>query len=313
MYNLNMAKTAGCGVKTATAGTAITELVRARRGLTAVVNRLVYTPGANTHLLTIMQTLSYTTLKAAAAAAQLVVTTTVDPGTATVAGAMAANDFLVIEKPDGSQHLGKIASVAAPGSDGSVAVTLTANVPTGGFNVGAKVYFLGAPGDGHQTYSLATGATRTKGDSVLGLLSANGPSVPMLIHIDNVTAAGTIDECQYGWYMDAGLSGQFAPQQGAAEGEANDHPDGIDQFGDGGALADESQTQESEDEEGEISRTLVTFPFDTGVTPPARFVKATGKAKEKWVQGFAPEEITEDRKERAAAAAEEDDPPAKKK
>lgn len=182
---------------TETAGTAIVDVIPPRKGLKTRVRKYVYTPGATTHTLTVMSPQGVTTLSAAAAAAQAVVNLTADPGTGTTSGAIAASDYVVIEKPysAGSHrtyHIAKISSMS------TLAATLTANVPTGGFSSGALVWFFGAAADvQHPTFTLTTGAQRTPiDDSWYGLCGTTEQNAPILLYSDNATNAGTLNYAQ---------------------------------------------------------------------------------------------------------------------
>lgn len=197
MFGLTVIGVADVLAHTETAATAIVDIIPPRKGAKARLRKYVYTPGATTHTLTVMCPQGRTTLSAAALAAQAVVNLTADPGTGTTSGAIAAADYLVIEKPfsAGSPrtfHIAKVSSVA------TLAITLTANVPTGGFSSGAAVWFFGAAADAqHPTFALTTGAQRTPiDDSWYGLCGPTGQDMPILMYSDNATNAGTLNYAQ---------------------------------------------------------------------------------------------------------------------
>lgn len=216
MLLVHCGRTGGTGKKTATAATAITSLIRARRGLRGLLSKFAYTPGATSHTLTAMMPLAVQTAAVASAAAQAVITLPADPGT-TASGVIAANDFLVFEVNDGqqTQQVGIVSSVGAANADGSVPVTLAANIATGGVAAGAKVWYMGAPGDGHAQYDLATGAQRTISDPEAGAITTEGMFQPILLHVNNITNAGVQDYASWGWVADIGLTGPAAAPAGA--------------------------------------------------------------------------------------------------
>ena len=191
------------GVHTENAATPINSLVPPRRNCHARIKRVNYTPGATSHTLYAMRPLARTTASAAASASQAVVNLTADPGTGTVAGGIAANDWCVLELADGTFQLNKVASVA------TLAVTFTDNLSAAMVS-GARVWFLGAPANGHATFSLPTGSTTTlpadaSGSSnMLGtdLAGTDGPDEPLVLHIDNVTNAGTLNSASCVYTMD---------------------------------------------------------------------------------------------------------------
>ena len=178
------------GSKTAAAGTAIVRTIDPYK--TAMpparyftrLSSFSYRAGATAHTLTVMKPIAATTLASAAAAAQPVIALTADPGS------IAANDYLVIEKPDGTFHTAVVLSVA--GLD----ITLTANVPAGGFATGAKVWFLGVPGDqsADDKYELPASATTRLADYVAGWNASVDRYEPIVLHVDNATNAGVMQQ-----------------------------------------------------------------------------------------------------------------------
>jgi hypothetical protein len=182
--SLPIKSTWSTGGETETAGTVIRALTPVRKGLRAVLTLLSYSSGGTAHTVTVLRPLGQTTLSAAAAASQAVVNLTADPGAGTVAGGIAANDKVVIEKPDGTLHYGVVSSVA------TLAVTLTANVPAGGFSAGARVWFYGVNADKHPTFKPPVSAQTTFA-SESGVVSAERLEQPLIVESDNGTAAGT--------------------------------------------------------------------------------------------------------------------------
>lgn len=174
------------GHKTETAGTAIVIMVPGMKGRYTHVKRITYTTGATLHTITVMRKVAETTLSAAAAAAQAVIALTADPGS------IAANDNLAIQKPNGSWHFGVVSSVS------SLNITLTANVPTGGFSSGARVIFYGVVGDAdhdNHDYRVQANATNAQipddNDGVVD--SSTGVDEPVILSSDNGTNAGRFE------------------------------------------------------------------------------------------------------------------------
>lgn len=199
--NVNIVEAGSIGEATATAGTVITTVVPPKRGHRTRLVGLEYISAGTAHTVNIHRAVGKTVLNAAAAAAQadIVVKTSGSTtiGTGSVAGAVAANDFLVIEKPDGSYHVGKVSSVAAA-SGGTQTITLTANVPTGGFAAGAQVWLMGAVSESsNQILSPTTSATSTYGGDVF--CSSFRANEPLLLQSTNATAAGTFRNVKYGY------------------------------------------------------------------------------------------------------------------
>jgi hypothetical protein len=171
---------------TENADTVIRTIVPFLRNLKTVIAVLGYTSGGTAHTVTILQAQSQTKLSADAASSQAVINLVADPGVGTIPGAIAANDKLVIEKPDGTLHFAVVQSVS------SLAITLTANVPTGGLKAGARVWFYGTSTDKcHTVLKPATSATTFYAQDN-GLAAARDKEQPMIVESTNATAAGTI-------------------------------------------------------------------------------------------------------------------------
>lgn len=198
---------------TETAGTVINRVIPPLANRRTRITTIDVVCGSTAHTLSIMRALGRTTLSAAALASQAVINLTADPGAVvspyTGVNAIAANDYLVIEKPDGSMHLGIVSSVA------TLAITLTANVPTGGFNNGADVWFFGIPSDaGHQQHLLTASARNLIQDIVAGVFtsgkvegedktsiprSLSGYHEPLIVSINNASAASFLERVN-GYY-----------------------------------------------------------------------------------------------------------------
>lgn len=187
-------KTFGFGYLTQTAGTAIVRSVYPRknraggRNPKTRIGKVMYLAGATAHTLTVMRPLGTTTLSAAAAASQAVINITADAQAPSAAGALAANDYVILELADGTYQTGIVSSVS------TLAVTLTANL-TAAAAAGAKVWMFGVAGDHTDTYDLTNGATTTLDSSLpgrkgLGFVSSRNAYEPIILSINNATNQG---------------------------------------------------------------------------------------------------------------------------
>lgn len=181
------------GAVTATADTEFLQYVPPKRNFFTRITSMMYTSGGTLHTLTVMRPYGTTTLTAAAATGQAVVALAANPGTGTVPGTIAANDFVLIEKPDGTYHIGKVSSLS------NLDLTLTANVPATGFASGARLWFFGAPSDttNHIVYKPTVSTTTTYSDPVSGVACSLTQNQPLLLHSGNATAAGTLHFVSY--------------------------------------------------------------------------------------------------------------------
>lgn len=195
---------------TAAAGTVIVVFAKPNRSKKTKLLGISYTSAGTAHTLTALMPLAFCTLTADAAAAQAVVNINRNPG-AFAANAvldkqpvpsvadnlMAASDYVALQLPDGNIFVTTVSSIA------TLAVTLAANVPTGGALKGAKLWFYGITTDTNPSTRLAhpawlpavsaTTAITPPGDGLL----CQTPDVdsPMIIVSSNATAAGTINGC----------------------------------------------------------------------------------------------------------------------
>lgn len=169
------------GQLTATAGTIIRRTIAPKPGRKPVITKAVYTNSTTAHTLTCMQSLAQTTVASAAAAGQAVVNFTADPGS------IAANDVCVIQKPDGTYETMQVSSVA------TLAITMTTNVPTGGFAAGAKIHFMGVAADhsANGQLTLPVSVTTTYSDAEGGVFGG-AVDAPLVVESNNATAAGTL-------------------------------------------------------------------------------------------------------------------------
>jgi hypothetical protein len=197
------------GRLTQNSGTVITRLVEPwRSALTRITGVFVKT-STTAHILTLLRPCNVTTFSAAAAASQAVVNITADPGAYSAAGTLAtannviaASDFVVYEAADGTYVLDTVSSVA------TLAITLTTNLPTGGVLAGGKFWFYGIVTDtnpnnnqAHPRWNLdaSTATVLGRADGLTSipdhpLLNVGGGSYqPLILHVDNGTAASTIE------------------------------------------------------------------------------------------------------------------------
>lgn len=216
-------------------GTAITRFVPGYRQLRPVIDKVVATAAGTAHTLTVMAPIGKCRVAAAAAGAAASFVLTFDPGdftktmdyasadfmaalanrnflangkllgphnvrgyTPSVANNLiAANDWLAVRQGDSNWWWGQATAVAT-GSDGSI--TVTATVPTGGFQAGAEVHFFGTTTDtnpmtglAHPQRPIAANDTSVFTDDLAAFAGA-GMGDSLLLHDNNATATGAIDQ-----------------------------------------------------------------------------------------------------------------------
>lgn len=181
------------GYNTASAGTRIEVVVPPREDARTRIMKLAYRAGTTAHTVTLMKPLGRTTVASTAATGQAVVNISANPGTGTVAGTIAANDYLVIQRDTTEiNYLVKVSSVS------TLAITLTANVPVA-FAAGDKVWFYGVPGDVRtniaegamplETFA-STSVTYSSTEKGEGLFTTDERDDPVIVSSDNATVAG---------------------------------------------------------------------------------------------------------------------------
>ena len=174
------------GSQTAAAGTALQRLVPP--GLStarACVAAYAYDCGATAHTMTIMPSIMSVSVSTDAASGQAVVSLSSNP-TAFDGSIIAASDFISFQNEDLSYSFGKVSSIAG------LNVTLTANL-TKKVLKGAVVWFHGAPGDHTDrqfTMKASTLNTFPGGDFRVHACAALDKGQPILVNVDNITAAG---------------------------------------------------------------------------------------------------------------------------
>lgn len=213
----------GPGHLTQTAGTVIVALIPPYMGCQNLpsgvrgqaftkVTKVAYTTQGTAHKIGVMRPFNFTTFSADAAAAQAVVNLTADPGLyatpanwkyGTVPGGVpsvanngiAANDYVVYQAADGTLVLDTVSSVS------SLAVALTANLPTGGVKQGGVLWFFGViantdPNTGRVNPQTTIAASQTRDATwadPTGVVTALHPGDPMIFYSPNGTNAGTLD------------------------------------------------------------------------------------------------------------------------
>lgn len=197
------------GKNTQTAGTIIKQLVEPWPNAWTRITGYRQTVSTTAHLLTLMRPFNLTTFSADAAAAQAVVNITADPGAYSAAGALAtannliaANDWVVYEAADGTFVMDVVSSVS------TLAITLTANLPTGGVKKNGKFWFFGIATDTNPNNNQANPRWNAAASTLFTLSRADalgsipdhpllnlgkGRYQPLILQIDNGTAASTME------------------------------------------------------------------------------------------------------------------------
>lgn len=205
-------KSFGRPLKTATADTAFTSLIPPARRLRTKLTKTSYTAGGTAHTLTCMTPLARTYVYSAAAAAATSLVIARDPGNysanaladgrpftpSTANNLIAANDYIVVMKPDGTFLVTQPSGASTDATTGRVTLTVSA-LPTGGIAANAPVWFLGAIGDtnpqtaeAHFQFTMTASTTTTIGDGIGAFLVTPSFDEPILLHSGNATAAGTL-------------------------------------------------------------------------------------------------------------------------
>lgn len=199
MLALGASRAISFGKLSQTAGTAIVRTIPPMRNMFTHLAGFRYTAQGTAHVVTVMRPFGSSTLSAAAASGQAVVNITADAQAGTGGGALAANDYVVIEKPDGTYHTGVVSSVS------TLAVTLTANVPAGGFSSGAVIWFFGVAADHTDAqFNGYASATTPYADRIGGVRGTTKKYEPLIIYSPNATAAGTLESASVVYAKDTG-------------------------------------------------------------------------------------------------------------
>ncbi len=205
------------GKKTASAGTAITILCPPRRRLKTVVTRLRVTAAGTAHVLTCLREIDRATVTTAVAASGTSIVLSKNIGNAPIgpygsasqlaADHLAANDYYVVELPDGTY----LVDTASAYNASTFTITPNATIPTNGIAAGATVWMLGVAADSDPFDPVAgafpalnVGASATTewpndAPAEACVFSSYLPYSPLLLYDNNATAAGTIEQVEGGW------------------------------------------------------------------------------------------------------------------
>jgi hypothetical protein len=190
------------------------------------IDRIIYTCSTTAHDIYVMRPLNWTTLAAAAAAGQAVISLTDDPGLYSVnykfptpggkvAGkqggtppcqvadhGIAANDYVAYQVPDGTWFLDTVASAATLAT-----VTLTTNIEANGtittaLPKGTVLFYFGVfslsdPATGQPQWNTLSTASTNRinllGDDYSGGVQSLHPGDPLMLYDANATATGSIE------------------------------------------------------------------------------------------------------------------------
>lgn len=198
----------GYSYQTQTAGTIIQQLVRPFKGARTKITGFKYINSTTAHTGLVKMSIGTTTLSAAAAASQAVITLAAQPTTARV---IAVADYVVVERIESASGMNRLTwalyllhASTAPvvNSDGTITVTLAANV-AGAHVAGQKVWLMSltndvVPGYGQicTRFSLTASATVELPSNALaaagGIAGSWGDYEPLVFESDNATAAGAL-------------------------------------------------------------------------------------------------------------------------
>ena len=181
MFNMYGPRIRPIPSNTAVADTAFLQHLEPMSVYRQVVTRLSILCGATAQTLSVMNALARTTTSAAALISQKVLDLTADPGVGTVAGVIASGDYCIVELETGVHQVNKVDSVA------TLAITFIDDFEAA-VSKGAKVYFYGTEGDGHEQVAVASGG-ETIFESSEGWFVAKNAGYPLLFHLNNATDA----------------------------------------------------------------------------------------------------------------------------
>jgi hypothetical protein len=214
-----MAATAGIGLPTISRGyisvgfgTAIVVVVAGHPKGRTKISKMAFTCSTTAHTLTAMTELSRTTVIAVVAASAATFNIKRDPGmfaannkadskqvTQSTDVAIAAGHFYIVRLPDRSWFQDTVSSCVT-NSDGTVTITPTATIPTGGFLAGATFWFYGAltsknPANGlvHAAWKGTASAQLVLGDDGGSVVESFYRDSPIILSDNNATATGSID------------------------------------------------------------------------------------------------------------------------
>jgi hypothetical protein len=181
------------GTATATAATAFTQLIPPENNLTPIITALSYITGTTQHTLTVLKPFGTALVATDASASATALVLATDPGTGSLAGAMAQNDFVAYQHTDGTWAVQKLGSTPWAAETKTLTVSSLAKAVA----AGQRLFFFGAPGDAGHLQLLAGPAagSGTARVNYVGVELTPGakPGDALLIHSDNATAAGFLD------------------------------------------------------------------------------------------------------------------------
>lgn len=182
------------GNKTASANTPIIRLIPPQPNARAIVGGFSHTAAGTAHTATMMTCQEEVTLTQEALAGAAVVN--VDDLPEDQGGTViAASDYCVIRYEDGTYDFLKVQSVSGLG------ITFTGTLAKNALR-GSPLFFMSHPGY-HTDRQFAIGASSTftlqGGDFRSRVASGTMQGWPMLVYVDNPTAAGTLNFVQF-WY-----------------------------------------------------------------------------------------------------------------
>lgn len=186
------------GYHTESSGTAIKEVIPAAGDGIPQINRLVYTSAGTAHTIYLMRACGETTtVQGSLTGVSTLTLAKTDPGKATTGAdeTLASGDYLVWYDENSVYHADTVSSVS--GSVVTMTNALTADVLTG-----AKVWAFMEVGRSIHTQLKPATSTTTEyiGNFQAGLpkqqgvnISRTGVGEPLLVVVNNITAAGSID------------------------------------------------------------------------------------------------------------------------
>lgn len=190
--------------KTESAGTRIQFLIGGKSGYFTYLTYLRNACQTTAHAIKALKGASYAKAASALAAAgtSLVVNVALTDGGG---NAVAANDLLAIQLDDGTWHKTSVSSWTA----GTLTAVINDAIPAGrSVPKGARVVCYGVSGDAYQNQTLdpstPTSATTSypTGDQPAILAKSNRRHEPILIDVNNATAASTVEAASVGYSRD---------------------------------------------------------------------------------------------------------------
>lgn len=183
------------GVHAEAFGTIIQENIQGKEGVTAAMLRLAITTDTTAHTASFMYAEGTGTrfvTTAAAAAAQKDMAASIAPKDP-AGNAAAASDVIAYVVTGGAWEFNTVASLAV------LVITLTTNIAVAVLS-GAKVRIFGIIADGAvMTLTCTASVTNTWSDNGEPIIVCPTVGDPMVMQIDNATAASVLDDMLCGW------------------------------------------------------------------------------------------------------------------